>query len=164
MLFKMQITVVVVLLISGCSSVSYQARGVYNTEENKERELLLQWKAQKYYIPFLGNDIDYGSYSFQEECRPNVLQDTVDGDQYGFAFKERGQNFTVISGTPIQVGNHIICAKTKDDMTLSEIKSGDELLFEVLCKARRMAPITPAGIYTLKVTESEEAGKLECRD
>ncbi len=164
MFLRMQIAVVALILISGCSSVNYQGRGAYMTKENKERELLLQWKAQKYYIPFMSNDIDYGSYSFQEECRPNVLQDRVEGDKYGFAFKEREQNFTVVAGSPIKVGNHIICAKTKDDVPLGDIKAGDTILFQILCESRRGAPITPANMegYPLAVTESTK--ELKCRD
>lgn len=167
MFHKIQTAIVLLIFIGGCSGVTYQARGEYMTEENKERELLLQWKAQKYYIPFMSNRIDYGSYSFQEECRKNILQDRVEGDQYGFAFKERPQNFTVVAGTPIKAGNHIICAKTKNDVPIGDIKAGDTILFQILCEARGgMPPITPANGegYPLKVSESEGIQTLECRD
>ena len=167
MFHKMHAAIVLLIFICACSRVTYQGRGVYMTEENKERELLLQWKAQKYYIPFMSNRIDYGSYSFQEECRKNILQDPVEGDQYGFAFKERPQNFTVVAGTPIKAGNHIICAKTKNNVPLEDIGAGDTILFQILCEARGgMLPITPANVegYPLKVSESEGIQMLECRE
>lgn len=157
---------IALLLFAGCASVTFEGRGHYLTEQKRERELLLQWKAQTYYIPFLTDRVDYGSFSFQEACRPNILQDRVTEGGMGLAFKERPQDFRLVEGAPrIEVGHFIVCARTKDGTPVEKIRAGDILLFQVLCEAKPgMAAITPANLdgYVLKVRKREGIEALPC--
>lgn len=165
MFARLGVVIITAILFSGCSSISYKAEGKYMPEENIERTLLLQWKAQKYYIPFMNNEVDYGSVSFQEECRKNTLLDHEINKDYGLIFKERPQDFKVVeSAERIRLGNYIVCAKLKNNSSLDTVKEGN-ISFQILCEAKSgVPPITPVNLdgYKLKVREAAEHISLSC--
>jgi len=163
---KLFITLCFSLLLSACSTQIYQAMGKYEDGSGIDRRVLIQWKAQKYYIPLVSPEIDYGSVSFQAECIQDVFLDHDNHTEFGLIFKERAQEFRRIENAPIiNVGNYIVCAKLKNNESLSDIKVGDDVKLEVLCEAKStLTPMLQANLdgYQLKTSEVDTELVLGC--
>ena len=147
-----------VFVVSGCSTSIYHGKGDYVDSAGKNREILLEWMAQDYWL--LDNDVDYGSISLQVECMNDVLLDGTVTQEYGLVFKERSQDFTVVLPMQkIKINNFIICAKFGDKGTLEELDEGDTENLEVYCKAKpgvgEMLPVNQVG-YTLSISKNEK--------
>lgn len=152
---------------TGCTTALYQARGTYAADTEPSRELMLQWEVQDYFIPFVANDVDYGSVSLQAECVLDVFLDSeTDPEHGGLIFKERPRDFDLAEGAPrIEVDNFIVCAKLGEEQSLAELDPGDTVALEVLCENRSSGanslPARPDG-YALTVVEGESEETLGC--
>lgn len=160
----MRTVILVVLFLSGCTSVIYQGRGHYPANQPQSKEVMLQWKAQKYYIPFFTNQVDYGSVSVQAEKIPDLFLDYENHQEYGLVFKERRQDFRLIDQAPeIRIGNYIVCAKLKDRKTLDDVQDRDVVTMLVFCEPKPGAPeIVPPTLegYKLDIMESKKEENL----
>lgn len=151
---------------TGCTTTLYQARGTYSADTEPSRELMLQWEAQDYFIPFVADDVDYGSVSLQAECVLDVFLDFENHPEHGLIFKERPRDFNLAEGAPkIEVGNFIVCAKLGEGQSLAELDHGDTVALEILCESRLSGtsslPSRPEG-YALTVAEGESEETLGC--
>lgn len=166
MKYKIFIALLIAFLVSGCSTKIYQAKGEYQDSSGVDRSVLIQWKAQKYYLPLVAPDVDYGSVSFQAECIRDVFLDHVNHTQYGLIFKERIQEFRRVENAPkINVGNYIVCAKLKENKSLSDIAVGDDVRLQVLCEAKSTTtPMLRADLdgYVLRAREVDKEQVLGC--
>jgi hypothetical protein len=155
------------VLTTGCSTVLYQASGTYEDDESLDREILLQWKAQKYYIPFVNADVDYGSVSLQAECLPDVLLDHKNSEEHGFVFVERPNDYSLADGAPDhRIGNNRICAKFDGNLSIEQLSKDDETRLQILCEPRFPAPFLAPNLvgYMLTITEGQIMRTLECQD
>lgn len=151
---------------TGCTTVLYQARGTYTDDAESSRELMLQWEAQDYFIPFLADDVDYGSASLQAECVLDVFLDFENHPEHGLIFKERPRDFELVENAPrIEVGNFIVCAKLGSGQSLAELEPGETVELQVFCERRAGPESTlPASVggYRLVVIEAETETTLGC--
>jgi len=160
------ITVSLLLLTTGCATVLYQASGSYTDDSATSREILLQWKAQKYYIPFVEADVDYGSVSLQAECLQDVLLDHRSDAEHGFVFVELPQEFGLADGAPdYRIGNFRICATFDGGPSIEEISKADQTSLQILCESRFDAPFLASNLngYPLTITEGDSVRTLKCR-
>lgn len=151
---------------SGCSTVLYQASGTYQDEAAQDREILVQWSAQKYYIPFVNADVDYGSVSLQAECLADVLLDHRDSEDLGFVFVERPNDFSLAEGAPDhRIGNFRVCAMFDGGPSMEEISKEDATSLLVFCEPRFPGPFLAPSLsgYQLTIDEVEAVRTLECR-
>jgi len=166
MMKRILFALIIVFSIAGCTNAIYQGRGSFQDEMGNSRTVLLQWKAQKYYIPFIKKDVDYGSLSLQAECIDNLLLDYENNKEYGLVFKERPQFYKLIEGAPnIRLGNFIVCAKLNDNRRLGELHENDLTRLGVFCEAKPGEPaILPPNIegYPLQIAEGDKEITLIC--
>ena len=149
--------------VTACSTVLYQADGQYTDDQNQSRKILLQWKAQIYYIPFVDADVDYGSVSLQAECLPDVFLDSRSNEQTGFVFVERPQDFKLAPGSPeTRMGNFLVCASLASKRPISELSAADQARLQVLCEPKFNIPFLPPSQsgYELEINRAE-SGKKE---
>jgi hypothetical protein len=155
------------LLMSACSTVLYQANGEYTDEQNRSRRILVQWEAQKYYIPFVDADVDYGSTSLQVECLPDVFVDSRSDAKQGFVFVERPQDFRLAAGAPEdRIGNFLVCARFMGNVSIDELSAADKARLLVLCESKFNIPFLPPSLagYELSVDQADgEEETLTCR-
>ena len=155
------------IILSACSQQIYQGRGQYTDSTDTQREILLQWKAQTYHLPFMSNEVDYGSVSLQVTCLKGGLLDYENHPQLGLVFKERSQKFTLANNeNRINVGNFIVCAKLQNNKSLAELNPGDDVMLETYCTAKNQNnPIIearPKG-YLLSINASDSEDTIDCR-
>jgi hypothetical protein len=147
------------LLMAACSTVLYQANGEYVDEQNQSRRILVQWEAQKYYIPFVDADVDYGSASLQVECMPDVFLDRKSNEEEGFVFVERAQEFKLVAGAPeIRIGNFLVCARFESKRSIEELSVADKARLQVLCESRHNIPFLPPSLegYQLNIDQPDK--------
>ena len=152
------------LLLTSCSTVLYQASGHYVDDKAKSREILMQWEAQKYYIPFV--DANYGSVSLQAECMQDVFLDFRDNEEYGFIFIERVQDFGLATGAPdLRVDNFRVCVKSKGNRSMEEISNADDVELLVFCEPKVGDSFLPTNLdgYSLSIAQGESEETLECQ-
>ena len=150
----------------GCSTVLYQATGQYEDENAQPREILLQWQSQKYYIPFVNADVDYGSVSLQAECLQDVFLDRRSDEEHGFVFVELPQDFSLAEGAPdIRIGNFRVCAKFDGGPSIEDLGKADETALQILCESRFDATFLASNLtgYPLTITRGESQRTLLCR-
>jgi hypothetical protein len=166
-LLQRAILVNTLLLISACSTVLYQANGEYIDEHNKNRRILVQWEAQKYYIPFVDADVDYGSTSLQVECLSDVFLDSKSDEEQGFIFVERPQDFRLAGDSPeIRIGNFLVCASFVSKLPINELSVADNARLQVLCESKFDIPFLPPSLvgYELSIDQAEiKEETLLCR-
>ena len=146
-------------VMTACSNHTFQGHGQYVDAAGVNRDIVLEYKTQVYYIPFVENDI--GSVSLTAECLKNSLQDSEINETYGLIFKESTQDFTWAVAQPkIKVGRHLICAKLKNEKALLTATVGNKVVLQTFCEAKNSAlPILPVNEqgYTLVIKEVMEA-------
>ena len=166
MMKRILFALIIVFAVAGCTNAIYQGRGSFQDEMGNNRTVLLQWKAQKYYIPFIKKDVDYGSVSLQAECIENLMLDYENNKEYGLVFKERAQFYNLVEGAPdIKLGNFIVCAKLTDSRELGKLGENDLTRLGVFCVAKQGEPaILPPNIegYPLQIAEGDEEITLIC--
>lgn len=153
------------ILTSGCSTVLYQASGTYEDADSQNREILLQWSAQKYYIPGVNADVDYGSVSLQAECMPDVLLDHKNDDELGFVFVELPQDYSLADGAPDhRIENFRVCAMFDGEPSIEELSKADDARLQILCEPRFPSPFLAPDLvgYRLTINEGETTRTLEC--
>jgi len=153
------------LLFAGCSSVHYQASGVYTDDQAQSRKILMQWEAQEYYIPFVEAEVDYGSISLQAECMQDVFLDFRDDEKYGFIFVERAQFFKAAAGAPeLRVDNYLVCARFEGNRSIEEISGADNVQLLVLCESKAGDSFLPPKVdgYSLSIRPGETEETLLC--
>lgn len=158
--------VALAILTTGCSTVLYQASGTYEDADSRDREILLQWSAQKYYIPGVNADVDYGSVSLQAECIPDVLLDHRDDAELGFVFVERTQDYSLADGAPDhRIGNFRVCAMFDGAPSIEDLSEADEARLQVLCEPRFASPFLAPDLvgYPITIDEGETTRTLECK-
>lgn len=151
--------------VAGCSTVQFQGHGQYTDANQQSRAILLQWEAQKYYIPFIEADIDYGSVSLQAECIPDALLDRRNDEEHGLVFVERTQDFQTVPGAPdIRIGNYLVCAKLKDGQALEQLGQSDNVDLLVYCESKFGLETLPTNLegYSLEISEVQEEATLLC--
>lgn len=168
MRLKLSAVLLLLAFTSGCTNIIYQGQGFYLDQQEQEKQVVLQWKAQKYYIPFIPNKVEYGSVSLQAECIDDLLLDHVNHEQHGLIFLERPNDFSLAQGSPeIRIDNYIVCAQLQGGISLADMSIGDELEFLVYCEAKdEDSPILPVNLdgYGLQVLEmkSEPESNMQC--
>lgn len=157
---------VLVIAGTGCTTALYQARGTYTGDTQPARELMLQWEAQEYLIPFVTDDVDYGSVSLQAECVLDVFLDFENHPELGLIFKERSGDFRLVEDAPeIPVGNFIVCAKLAEGQSLADLDPGDTVQLQVFCESRfDSGSSLPASLdgHKLDVAKAETETTLGC--
>ena len=165
-LLRRTLLLIWLISVAGCSTALYQASGEYIDSESRSREILLQWKAQKYYIPFVETDVDYGSISLQAECMEDVLMDHRNEEELGLVFVERPQEFRLAPGAPnYRLGNYRVCAMFEGSPSIELIIKSDQVDLLILCESKHNVPFIAAteGGYPLSISEGEEERTLLCR-
>ena len=153
-------------LVTACSTVLYQANGEYIDEQDRSRRILMQWEAQKYYIPFVNADVDTGSVSLQAECLPDVLLDFRDDEAQGFVFVERPQFFKLAAGSAdVRIGNFLVCASFAGKQSIEELSDTEEARLLVLCEPKAGEPFLPPNLagYPLRIEQAETEETLLCQ-
>lgn len=162
----MLILAALVLLTSACANQTFQGTGKYKDETGAEKKVLLEYKAQVYYIPLVDSQVDYGSISLKAQCISNDLLDGKNNKEHGLVFLERPQQFKLIEGAPnLRLNNFIVCAKLKNGDSLEGVSSGDTITLATYCEAKNdNTPIIPANIegYVLAITTIDEVKPLPC--
>jgi hypothetical protein len=151
---------------TGCTTVLYQASGSYEDADSENREILLQWSAQKYYIPFVNPDVDYGSVSLQAECLADVFLDHKVSGEHGFVLVERPNDFSPADGAPdIRIDNFLVCAKFDGGPSIEELSKADTARLQILCEPKFPAPFLAPNLsgYPLTIAEGRTIRTLECR-
>lgn len=154
-----------VAVLAGCSTVLYQGHGQYADPDGKSGAILLEWKAQKYYFPFVDADVDYGSVSLQAECKPDIFLDDKEHAEHGLVFVERPQDYRLVPGAPdIRIGNFLVCAKLKGGQSLEQAGRTERIDLQVLCEAKSGLETLPANLdgYGLAVAEARTERTLLC--
>lgn len=155
------------VFMTACSTALYQGNGEYVDEQNKSRRILVQWEAQKYYIPFIDADVDYGSSSLQVECLPDVFLDSKSDEKHGFVFVERRQDFRLATGSPeISIGNFLVCARFDSKKPIDELSIADKARLQVLCESKFSVPFLPPNLtgYELSIDQVDKKEEtLTCR-
>lgn len=155
-----------VLLTTGCANHNFEGTGNYVDENGAEKKVVLAYKAQVYYIPFVNSEVDYGSISLKAQCIDNDLLDGKNNDEHGLVFLERPQQYKLAEGAPsIRVGNYRVCAQLKSGESLEQINSGDTVTLSTYCQAKNNNPaIIPANVegYMLTVNTVDEVKPLPC--
>jgi hypothetical protein len=154
------------ILTTGCSTVLYQASGSYEDAASEDREILLQWSAQKYYIPFVNPDVDYGSVSLQAECLADVFLDHKNDREHGFVFVERPNDFSPSEGAPeIRIDDFLVCAKFGGGPSIEELSTADTAKLQILCEPKFPAPFLAPSLtgYSLTIAQGKTLRTLECR-
>ena len=152
------------VLVTGCSTVLYQANGEY-FDGGTSRRILLQWEAQEYHIPFVDANVDYGSVSLQAECVADVLLDRRDDPDLGLIFLELPQYFRLVPGAPeLRVGNYLVCAKLDEEQSIEDAIGAESVQLLVLCESRTNDPFLPASLagYALSVSSHGSEETLGC--
>jgi len=153
------------LFLSGCSTVLYQASGHYEDEDAQTREILLQWQAQKYHIPFVKAEVDYGSVSLQAECLPDVFLDHRSDAEHGFVFVERRQDYSLAEGAPdIMIGNFRVCAMFDGNPSIEDMSKTGDTALQILCEPRFDDAFLASNLigYPLSIAEGESQRTLVC--
>lgn len=153
--------------LAGCSTVPYRGTGHYTDSDQKSRQILLQWEAQKYYIPFMDADVDYGSVSLQAECKPDVLLDHRNHEEHGMVFVERPQQYKLAPGAPdIRIDNFLVCAKLKGSQSLEQAGQSGSVDLLVLCESKDGLATLPPTLdgYPLKISEGQAESTLLCAE
>ena len=151
---------------AGCTTALYQASGEYVDADSHSREILLQWKAQKYYIPFVNAEVDHGSISLQAECMPDVLLDHKNSKAYGLVFVERLQDYRLAPGAAdYRLGNYRVCAMFDERPPIEVIGKSPEVDLLILCESKHNVPFLTANEsgYPLTIAEGKEERTLSCR-
>ena len=154
------------LFTSACSTVQYQANGEYVDDQTRSRRILMQWEAQKYYIPFVDADVDYGSVSLQVECLADVFLDHRNDENQGFVFVERSQFFRLAAGAPdVRIDNFLVCASFVDNRSIEELSDAYEARLLVLCESKTEIPFLPPSLtgYALSIEQGKTEETLICQ-
>ena len=159
------LAVSLITALAGCSTVQYQGRGHYTDPGQQSRQILLQWEAQEYYIPFIDAEVDYGSVSLQAECVPDIFLDRRDHEEHGMVFVERPQQYRLAPGAPdIRIGNFLVCAKLKGSQSLEQAGQSDSVDLLMFCESKEGLTTLPANLdgYALAITEGQAESTLLC--
>lgn len=154
-----------IVAVAGCSTVQYQGHGQYSDASQQSREVLLQWEAQIYYIPFIDADVDYGSVSLQAECISDVLLDHRNDEEHGLVFVERPQDYRLAPGAPdFRIGNFLVCAKLKESQSLEQAGQSDSVDLLVFCESKDGLDTLPTNLdgYALEIIEAQAESTLLC--
>ena len=151
-------------ILTGCSTVLYQANGEY-IEGESSRRILLQWEAQRYHIPFIDTAVDYGSVSLQVECMEDLLLDHKSDPNLGLVFLELPQDYRLVVDAPeLRAGNHLICAKLNDNQSIEDLIGAETVKLLILCESRFNSLFIPASLegYSLNVSSGGLEETLGC--